>query len=113
MIKDKLFIFIVTLFIILAFSTILGLNKYRDNQNLLIQDHKNLVKNCNKSDKNELSEDEINFCNKLTSSDLSEYKLNAYDGYEIYIVDYLRTYLNEFIIIAVILIGSSYYVTKY
>lgn len=112
-IKDKVYIFMIFLFIIFAFSTIIALNKYNNNQDLLIQDHKNIIEDCNKKNEEDFSEEKIKFCNKMIESDLSEYDLNAYDGYEFYIVDYLRTYLNEFIIIAVVISGSAYYVTKY
>ena len=111
--RNKVFIFMLIITILFSFTVIIPINKYKQNQNILISENKIWQEKCKKRSISEQSEEEINFCKNILESDESVYNLKAYEGYEEYIIDYLRKYLSEFIVIAVILFGSAYYITKY
>lgn len=111
--KNKIFIFMLIITILFSFTVIIPINKYKQNQNILISENKTWQEKCKNGSISEQSEEEINFCKNILESDESVYNLKAYEGYEEYIIDYLRKYLSEFIVIAVILFGSAYYITKY
>jgi hypothetical protein len=42
-----------------------------------------------------------------------QFDTNAYDAYDTFASEYLTMYFNDFLLIAIIVVGSSYYVTKY
>lgn len=111
--RNKVFIFMLIITILFSFTVIIPINKYKQNQNILISENKIWQEKCKKRSISEQSEEEINFCKNILESDESVYNLKAYEGYEEYIIDYLRKYLSKFIVIAVILFGSAYYITKY
>lgn len=112
--KDKAFLPMLILFILIGFViSITGCIEYKDNQKSLIDYHNQLIEDCNKTKDEDKSEEDLKLCNNLRSSDLSQYDTNSADAYEGFIFEKLRTYLNEFIIIAIVVIGSSYYITKY
>jgi hypothetical protein len=111
-IKDKMFIILFVLFTLVAFSTMIGLNKYKNNQEIIKSDFMNTIANCESKNGNYSSDVEEEYCQNAVNSDFSEFKLNAYDGYD-YVIQYLRKFFSEYFIIFIIIFGSSYYITKY
>lgn len=113
MINDKVFIPMIVIFVMFGLSlSILSSIRYKNNQQILLEEYLQHVEKC-KSLKEEEIEGQAEWCQKVLEDDLSAFDTNAYDGYENYASEYLRKYLNEFILIAIIVIGSSYYITKY
>jgi hypothetical protein len=110
--KDKMFIVLLLLLALVAFSTMIGLNKYKNNQEIIKSDFMNTIANCESKNGNYSSDVEEEYCQNAVNSDFSEFKLNAYDGYG-YIIEYLRKFFSEYFIIFIIIFGSSYYITKY
>lgn len=112
-IKDKVFIPMVVIFVILGLSiALLSSIRHKDNQQVIKDDFLQSVEKC-KSLKEEAIKEHIEWCQKVLENDLSVFDTNAYDTYDAFAMNYLSTYLNEFILIAIILVGSSYYITKY
>lgn len=112
--KDKIFIPMLVIFIFMGFITsIIGCMQYKENQTNLIERHKQLTADCKKENQEDSSEEKIEWCKKILLSDLSEYDTNTSDAYEMYVLEDLRIFFGEFIIIAVVISGSSYYITKY
>lgn len=113
-IKDKVFIPMIVLFVIFGLLiSIVSCIQYKDNRKSIKEDFIQSIEKCKNLDGNELIEGEVEWCQNVLESDLSEFDTNAYDVYDVFTVDYLRKYLNEFILIAVVVVGSSYYITKY
>lgn len=113
-IKDKIFIPMIIIFVIIGLViSILASVRYKDNQQLLKEDFFQMVEKCKTLKEEEARDGEMEWCQKIIEDDLSEFDTNAYDAYDYYSMDYLTMYLNEFILIAIIVVGSSYYITKY
>lgn len=113
-IRDKVFIPMIVLFVIFGLLiSIVSCIQYKDNRKSIKEDFIQSIEKCKNLDGNELIEGQVEWCQNVLESDLSEYDTNAYDVYDVFTVDYLREYLNEFILIAVVVVGSSYYITKY
>lgn len=112
--KDKVFLPIIILFMLIGLITaIVGCIEYKDNRELLKEDFIHTIERC-KNLKEETIEGEIEWCQKVIANDLSEFDTNASDVYELFILDEgLRLVLHEFIVIAVVVLGSAYYITKY
>lgn len=113
-IKDKVFIPMIVLFVIFGLLiSIVSCIQYKDNRKSIKEDFIQSIEKCKNLDGNELIEGQVEWCQNVLESDLLEFDTNAYDVYDVFTVDYLRKYLNEFILIAVVVVGSSYYITKY
>lgn len=113
-IKDKIFIPFIIIFIVFALLiSIVSSIHYENNQQILKEDYLQSIEKCDNLKKEDAIEEEFEWCQKALESDLTEFETNAYDAYDIFTVDCLHTYLNEFVLIAIIIAGSSYYITKY
>lgn len=113
-IKDKLFIPMIVIFIILGLSiSILSSVRHKDNQQFLIDNFLQSVEKCKNLKEEDAIKEQVEWCQKAMNDDLSGFDTNAYDTYDVFAMDYLTTYLNEFILIAIVVVGSSYYITKY
>ncbi len=111
--NNKLFIFLLIIFILVGIMSIIPLTKYDKDQKNLIKEHIKLIDDCKNLDEINSTYNQILFCKDILKNDFSEYAINTKDAYDNYIVDFLRTYFNEFISILIIVIGSTYYITKY
>lgn len=113
-IKDKIFIPFIIVFIVFALLiSIVSSIHHENNQQILKEDYLQSIEKCDNLKKEDAIEGEFEWCQKALESDLTEFETNAYDAYDIFAVDYLQNYLNEFVLIAIIIAGSSYYITKY
>ncbi len=113
-IKDKLFIPMIISFVIIAvLISITSSLQLKENQKLVKGGFLQSIDECKNLTEEEAIEGQIEWCQKAMNDDLSEFDTNAYDAYEVYAMDYLTKYLNEFILIAIVVAGSSYYITKY
>lgn len=113
-IMDKVFIPMIVIFVIFGFLiSIVSFIQYKDNRKSVKEDFIQSIEKCKNLDGNESIEGQAEWCSRVLESDLSEFDTNAYDAYDVFAIDYLREYLNEFILIAVVVVGSSYYITKY
>lgn len=112
-VKDKFFKYFVVFFIIMAFVMMIPLNKYKVNQESIKTLHYEMVEDCKDYNGVYESDDQKELCDSVIASDLSEYAMNAYEGYVNWIYEFLSTFLHEFILIFVIILGSCYFVTKY
>lgn len=113
-IKDKIFILFIIIFIVFALLiSIVSSIQYENNQQILKEDYLQSIEKCDNLKKEDAIEEEFEWCQKALESDLTEFETNAYDAYDIFTVDCLQNYLNEFVLIAIIIAGSSYYITKY
>jgi hypothetical protein len=112
-VKDKVFIPILSIFVIVAILiSIASSIRYKNNQKLLIEDYYQSVEKC-KNLTEEASEEEVEWCKNLIEMGTKQFDTNAYDAYDTFASDYLTMYFNDFLLIAIIVVGSSYYVTKY
>ena len=113
-IKYKIFIPFIIIFIVFALLiSIVSSIHHENNQQILKEDYLQSIEKCDNLKKEDAIEEEFEWCQKALESDLTEFETNAYDAYDIFTVDCLQNYLNEFVLIAIIIAGSSYYITKY
>jgi hypothetical protein len=112
-VKDKVFIPILSILVIVAILiSIASSIKYKNNQKGLIEDYYQSVEKC-KNLTEEASEEEVEWCKNLIEMGTKQFDTNAYDAYDTFASEYLTMYFNDFLLIAIIVVGSSYYVTKY
>lgn len=113
-IKDKMYIVMIFFFIILALSiSIFGIKaaaEHKENINLLEDE---MIHNCEVLDKNAATSEQLEVCERIESVDYNKYNPTAFETYESYILEFVRKYCGEFIIIFIILLGSIFYMSKY
>lgn len=113
-VKNKLYVFMFILFIIFGLASIIPLKRYEVIQEHLLYDYNNMVNECKNKKNEDMSEKELEICNfYLEVMKPEELNMTVYNGYNMFVSDFYGEYLSEFIIALIIIIGSTYYVTKY
>lgn len=113
-IRNKLYIFMIGLFIIFGFLSIIPLKRYEANQEHLLNYTKSVVNDCKNKKEEDMTQLEIEYCDYyIRSFNEDEFNMTALNGYDMFVFDFYRSYINELIIVLIIIIGSTYFITKY
>ena len=112
-IKDRMFVVMIVLFILFAFSTLIGVKNCIESAKVRKDLENEMIQNCEILDRNTATKEHLEICDRILAADYEKYRPTAYTTYYSYILEYIRKYCNEFILILIILIGSVFYVTKY
>lgn len=112
--RNKLYVFMIVLFAVFGFLSIIPLNKYKSTKEYVVNYYNDLSLKCNNNEYENLTEQEKFDCEfSLKYFNETDYNLTAYDGYYMYVFDFFREFLNEFIIVLIIIVVNAYFVTKY
>lgn len=112
--RNKLYVFMIVLFAVFGFLSIIPLNKYKSTKEYVVNYYNDLSLKCNNDKYENLTEQEKFDCEfSLKYFNETDYNLTAYDGYYMYVFDFFREFLNEFIIVLIIIVVNAYFVTKY
>lgn len=113
-IKDKMFVVMLSFFIIFAFFvSFIGINDVIEHEKVMKLLEDDLVSQCHELDRIVASEENLDFCDKVLGDDYERYKRTSYETYDSYVLEIVRKYCNEFVLILIIVIGSTFYVTKF
>ena len=110
--RNKLYVFMIVLFAVFGFLSIIPLNKYKSTKEYVVNYYNDLSLKCNNDKYENLTEQEKFDCEfSLKYFNETDYNLTAYDGYYMYVFDFFREFLNEFIIVLIIIVVYAYFVT--
>lgn len=112
-IKDRMFIVMIVLFVLFAFSTLIGVKHCIESSKVRKDLENEMIQGCEILDRSTATKEHLEICDRMLADDYENYKPTAYTSYYSYILEYIRKYCNEFILILIILIGSVFYATKY
>lgn len=112
--RNKFYIIMISLFIIFGFLSIIPLKRYEENQADLFGDYERVINLCKSTPIEDMSEFELENCNfYLEVINSTEFNMTASNAYDMFVFDFYRNYINEFIVILIIVVCSTYFVTKY
>lgn len=113
-VNNKLYVFMIGLFIIFGFLSIIPLKGYEKNQNHMLNYYNSVINDCKNKKSEDMTPEETKNCNYyIETFNENEFNMTAFYGYENYVLDFYRTYFGEFITILIVIICSTYYISKF
>ncbi|MBO5475291.1 MAG: hypothetical protein J5982_02155 [Bacilli bacterium] len=112
-VRNKLYVFMIGLFIVFGLLSIIPLKDYAANQKSLLNYYNDTINECKEKVDADMTEQEQEICRfYLEKIDSTEYNMTAYYGYD-FTSNFYSNYISELLILLVIILGSTYFITKY
>lgn len=112
-VRNKLYVFMIGLFIVFGLLSIIPLKDYAANQKSLLNYYNDTINECKEKVDADMTEQEYTNCRfYLEVINPTEYNMTAYYGYD-FTSNFYSNYISELLILLVIILGSTYFITKY